>query len=320
MNRFHLQGPRHGLTRIEVLVVIAIFLVLFAMLPPIIWKVREASARIQCNNNVKQLSVAVANYAGTYSNQLPPSTPAKPVITHSSPDGIEPSTIGLNFMLFPFVGQANRLNTLTSNTAGIDDGVAYTFGTRPMKDFICPSDSSISNGLTNNLAASCYAHNLCLFGTPGGAAGDAAAPGPKYQPQFTIANVPDGTSNTISFAERLANCNGTYVYRDTSSFTSTTNASVFAIYPWDNGGYRVHKDSVPLPQIGVTSANCVFNNNANGGATGTAARETSTGHTGGMIVGMLDGSVRTVSSAVSADNWTRAVWPADTEIPSGSWP
>src|SRR5205823_6348893 len=92
---------RRGFTLIELLVVIAIIAVLVGLLLPAVQKVREAAARTQCINNLKQFGLAAHNYHGA-AGQFP--TGARPSVTVN---GVP--TLGTNVWVevFPYIEQDN---------------------------------------------------------------------------------------------------------------------------------------------------------------------------------------------------------------------
>ncbi|HZT82743.1 MAG TPA: DUF1559 domain-containing protein [Gemmataceae bacterium] len=128
---------RGGFTLIELLVVIAIIAILIGLLVPAVQKVRQAAARIQSSNNLKQMALATHNYNDANSGKLP-TLPG-----------------GLFFQLLPFIEQDNVYNQGYANVAANPPTI---------KTYLSPADSSAnasSAGLTS------YAANGLLFGQPG---------------------------------------------------------------------------------------------------------------------------------------------------------
>src|SRR5579871_5568014 len=93
---------RPGFTLIELLVVIAIIAILIALLVPAVQKVREAAARTQCNNNLKQWALAMHGYHDTF-KQFPPGERSGPRQTWV-------------MYLWPFIEQANLSRQINLKT------------------------------------------------------------------------------------------------------------------------------------------------------------------------------------------------------------
>jgi len=288
-----------GFTLIELLVVIAIIAILIGLLLPAVQKVREAAARMSCSNNLKQLGLAVANYSTTYSSQLPALTSSTGAPTWGNYQGC------ILVTLLPFIEQQNLYNAAVANTGDTWDGNGNpTTRLQTVKTYICPSDFTNTNGWSqpqiNSWKGASYGANQQLFGTVrAGSNADA--------PQFNIGNIPDGTSNTIGFAETYSGCNngscGNLWAYPGIDWSWCWTPVVFNARSWGGG---VGSGAYSLPQFQPTYAACLKQN-------------VQSAHTGQVLVGLMDGSVRGVTASITAQTWYSASQPADGTPLGSNW-
>jgi prepilin-type N-terminal cleavage/methylation domain-containing protein len=301
---------RYGFTLIELLVVIAIIAILIGLLLPAVQKVREAAARSQCSNSLKQLGLACHNINDTY-NALPPLCAPSGFLGSNTTLAAPPYRNG-NYTVFtwllPFLEQGNVFNALGPNVNNPPAPIGYCGGQymRVIKTYICPSDPSnqdgmslTPNGAANYFAGSSYGANYFVFGNPNASGGDAVnVQGANRLP----ASFPDGLSNTIFFSEVYVTCGN-------SGDSNSAYASLWAdsTIPWR----PIFCHNTSNKSVNAGYAPCyLFQVQPRMFATCDPSRSQS-GHTAGTNVGLGDGSVRFVNQGISPTSWALACDPRD---------
>jgi prepilin-type N-terminal cleavage/methylation domain-containing protein len=295
-----------GFTLVELLVVIAIIGILVALLLPAVQAAREAARRMQCSNNLKQIGVAIHNYHDSFKT-FPPSC----IETHTR------QRWGWGTLILPYIEQEPLHEELAPQRRGprAYDNPAITGGEYHAADgmqakidvYLCPSDAGAAQAGMN------------LVGSWTGQRANGSKPSRRLGKNnyvmsesvgnhsrrehgaHRIAEIQDGTSNTILVAER----DGT---RRVSAIWPCMVKSTSSV------GFRV---------INPPNAPCVNNNGeprrSGAGVTGMfgyngpcCRYNVGSAHPGGMQLVLCDGAVRFISETIDAtrgvdcgDDWGR---------------
>jgi hypothetical protein len=316
---------------------------LIALLLPAVQKVREAANRSKCSNNLKQIALACHNFHDAI-GVMPPGAGSVPGSFANNP---APDTFGTIFMyLLPYVEQDN----LYKNMVNIDgdaqgkryppyhwrDGTGDHYGFQDaVKTYVCPSDPSVDNSgqvtdpdetdpVYKTWGACSYAANVQVFckvkpwndpTEPGHYTWDtnffSAGEGrPRLGASF-----PDGTSNTILFAEKYALCRGPDFQGGSYwAYWNIFNTNPPKLLP-KHAGFEIDYFNKPNG-VGPNSKFVVQPTPFNGNCDPTRA---STPHPGGILVALADGSVRSLSPGISGTTWWLACVPNDGQPMPSDW-
>jgi prepilin-type N-terminal cleavage/methylation domain-containing protein/prepilin-type processing-associated H-X9-DG protein len=178
-----------GFTLIELLVVVAIIAILIGLLLPAVQKVREAAARTQCINTLKQIGIAYHGYHDTYK--------------HFPAGFVTPSNYGWGTALLPWLeqGPLQKAMKIASTTLAVDDNTQL-----PLSVFMCPSDAGPEMSAWFTVMGAAFAKSNYVTS-------EQISDGNS---RWRITDVKDGTSNTLMVGERdtITNIGAVWAGRD----------------------------------------------------------------------------------------------------------
>lgn len=334
---------RRAFTLIELLVVIAIIAVLMGLLLPAVQKVREAAHRVKCQNNLKQLGLALQNYH-TARGAFPTAFPARDL------DPLIPAyfdTWSALAQMNPYLEQEAIYNRMNLNvpiygltlTISADNQFAVQ---QIIRTFLCPSDTNTELGggygvpvLGPTNYAVCIGSGTTNGGPPYGSAWDADGAF-RARNSVRIADIKDGTSATAAISESTlgdgpesfagpvpASPQRVYAYVSRGTDLNDTTCAAASLwnfqrrrgFMWATGEIRCASYNHYLKPNDPT-CDCISNASAPGPANFTAigfhaARSL---HVGGVNVLYCDGSVRFVGDNIALPTWRAMATRAGGEV------
>jgi len=296
-----------GFTLVELLVVIAIIAILIGLLLPAVQKVREASLRVSCGSNLRQIAIGTQDCADAHDGSMPPGIGNYP----RTNGGVKVSSGGLLFHILPYVEQLPAYNSSYTPANPDPDGRNWGQPTYSqwnaqnvkVKVYLCPADPTGAGGEGGWAAsATSYAYNGQIFYVAYGGWGMGLSKFPT--------SMPDGTSQTIMYTEKRCQSYGSADWSPDGGFNywpdwgpavasseggqPTGPAAMFQVAPFTCAD-------------GSTGANCANGNLAN------------TGHVSGIMVVMGDASARMVNYNISPATWWAALTPASNDLLGVDW-
>jgi prepilin-type N-terminal cleavage/methylation domain-containing protein len=328
------RTSRGAFTLIELLVVIAIIAILIGLLLPAVQMVRESASRLQCQNNLKQIALAVHNHSDARSQQLP-------FLTDTTPGTFTGNhLVSMFYMLLPYIEQEALYRMYDRNNPSsyyLDSATSPGLASTIIPLYLCPSD----NTNPTNSTYTCWTYVVPAPPIPYQATytgryacGNYSANGMVFRSNSARLpfSMPDGTSNTIMFAENYQVCNNSYVFWGYGS--NGPACASYAFLPLGQGGTTGR--FAPDSPLRINSARQVYGKlGLDTAGPGTVTKAVpfqvvpsqaecdsslpQTSHAAGLPVAMADGSVRVVSGGVSQLTFWAATTPHGNDALGSDW-
>jgi type II secretory pathway pseudopilin PulG len=293
------RNRRSGFTLFQLLVVLAVLAILIGLLLPAVQKVREAAARAQSSNNLKQLALAIHNYADSNRALLP--------------SGIDANGFSALTKLLPYVEQDNLYKSIDLNKP-FDDKANADARKVQIKLLASPRDSVQT--VKNGWGATNYVGNDLAF--------------PAKANSVLPATFTDGLSNTILFAETLKGDGGTRAVTVQRQIVLLGKGALKDLK--DDAGVKDFKDNkhVSGDRCASWMDGHFLQTTFNGRLRPNDVRpDVSCAGEGGVsairapgavvLVGLADGSVRSVVTKISEATWKAAITPSGGETLGPDW-
>jgi len=328
-----MNGMRRAFTLVELLVVIAIIGVLVALLLPAVQAAREAARRGQCQNHLKQLSLAAHNYHDTMLR-----FPAGQQVGSGTSGGVS----AIVFIL-PFLEQGNKasLFDFSVDINGHPNNAAAR--TQDIKVYMCPSDQGTARFQTG-LGGAATGRNNYMANVGGNANYHEVEPDSVRirsngiffrRSQIRLAEITDGTSNTAMFSECKRGPNAAVAQGSSQDLLVSTSVPAGT---WDAAANNLNRPVTACENRSASTFNyrglqyyrggvmwTAFYNHTltpnfkgrdcvRAGGFDSAHLAARSYHPGVVVVAMCDGSVRTVTDSVDAAAWRAAGTRAEGEV------